>query len=222
MINVSEAWRRAFPGAHLGVLAMTGVANPACHEPLAARKKELETELRARYGGFAKADFRELAPIRAYEAYYRRWDKSYHVLAQVESVAVKGKPLPAVAALVEAMFMAELKNMLLTAGHDCDTLAGPLILDVAAGGEGYVGIRGRGETAKAGDMLIRDQAGIISSVLHGPDLRTSIKPDTQNALFVVYAPDGIGEAAVFGHLRDIEGYARLVAPAAATEELTVL
>jgi hypothetical protein len=46
------------------------------------------------------------------------------VKAQWESVAVKGKPIPSRAALVEAMFMAA--RLVLTAGHDLDALAGPL------------------------------------------------------------------------------------------------
>jgi hypothetical protein len=48
---------------------------------------------------------------RAYVDYYRRHGKTYHVKAQRESIALKGKPIPARAALVEAMFMAELKSL---------------------------------------------------------------------------------------------------------------
>ncbi len=57
-------------------------------------------------------------PLPAYASYYRAFDKTYHVLGQLKSVAVKGKAIPSVAALVEAMFIAELHNGLLTAGHD--------------------------------------------------------------------------------------------------------
>ncbi|HET7271275.1 MAG TPA: hypothetical protein VFI90_09325 [Rubrobacter sp.] len=38
--------------------------------------------------------------------------------AQRESVARMGKPIPSRAALVEAMFTADLMNLILTAGHD--------------------------------------------------------------------------------------------------------
>ena len=163
-----------------------------------------------------------LAPVQAYEAYYRRWDKSYHVLLQVESVALKGKPVPSVAALVEAMFMAELRNMLLTAGHDARALMLPLTLGVAAGGERFVGIRGREEVLKAGDMMIADGAGIISSVLCGPDARTKITPATTAAVFTVYAPPGIEAGAVAAHLNDIAAFVRLAAPAAKVTALEVI
>ena len=62
--------------------------------------------------------------IQAYAAYYERFNKTYHVQLQLESVALKGKSIPRVSALVEAMFMAELENLLLTAGHDLDVVQG--------------------------------------------------------------------------------------------------
>ncbi|MDR3561198.1 MAG: phenylalanine--tRNA ligase beta subunit-related protein [Negativicutes bacterium] len=222
MIIIEEAFRSAFPGANLGVLAMGGVVNPATHPGLEGRKTELENGLRARFAGADRASLKQLAAVKAYDAYYRNFDKSYHVLLQLESVALKGKVIPSVAALVEAMFMAELKNMLLTAGHDLDKVAGPLTLGVSAGGETYQGIRGRQETMKAGDMMISDTGGIISSVLYGPDARTSIASDTSRVMFTVYAPAGVGAAAVAAHLGDIEGYVRLVAPAALTLTSAVL
>src|SRR5688572_25845260 len=82
--------------------------------------------------------------------------KSYHVGLQLESFVFQGKSLPRVAALVEAMFMAELDDLLLAAGHDLDTLSLPLTLDVAQGTETYTLLRGDEQTLKTGDMFIRD------------------------------------------------------------------
>ena len=73
---------------------------------------------------------REIEPLPAYAAYYKRFGQRYHVGMQLESVAQKGKDLPDVAALVEGMFVAELRNLILTAGHDLDQIALPLRLDV--------------------------------------------------------------------------------------------
>lgn len=70
-------------------------------------------------------------------------------------------------------------------------------------------------TTRAGDMLMRDGTGIISSVLHGPDQRTRLTEGTTRALFTVYAPAGIGPAAVRTHLDEIAANVRLIVPAAA-------
>jgi DNA/RNA-binding domain of Phe-tRNA-synthetase-like protein len=216
MIDVSEAFRSTYPGARLGLLAMTGVANPPDHPELERRKAEVERGLRDRYGALDRQQLKQLPVMQAYDAYYRKFDKLYHLLAQVESVARKGRSLPSVAALVEAMFMAEIHNMLLTAGHDLDRLVPPFTLGVASGGESYLGIQGKPQTCTRGDMVIADGEGVISSVLHGPDQRTRILRGTTRVLFTVYAPTGITEEALLTHLREIEDYVRLVSPQAVT------
>jgi DNA/RNA-binding domain of Phe-tRNA-synthetase-like protein len=216
MIGVSEGFRGFFPGARVGILTMTGVSNPPGAPVLDRRKTEIEQALRKQFGGWDRERLKQLPVLRAYDEHYRKFDKVYHLLAQLESVAVKSKPIPAVAAVVEAMFMAELKNLLLTAGHDLAGLKPPLTLDVAAGGESYLGIRGRTESCKAGDMMIADGEGVVSSVLCGPDSRTRITPQTTAVLFTVYAPAGVTDEAVRLHLQDIEEFVRLSSPSAAT------
>lgn len=129
---------------------------------------------------------------------------------------MKGKAIPRVVALVEAMFIAELKNLLLTVGHDLDleAIAPPVRLDVAQGIERYTLLNGSEQVLKAGDMLMADGQGVISSVLHGPDHRTRITAATRQVHFAVYAPPGIGKKAVAQHLEDIRDKVLLVAPQA--------
>jgi DNA/RNA-binding domain of Phe-tRNA-synthetase-like protein len=219
MFTVSEGWKATYPGAAVGVLAMGMVDNPERCPVLDEIKGELEAQIRARYT--SKEEARALERLQAYRAYYRRFKKTYHVQMQLESVALKGKSIPRVAALVEAMFIAELKNLLLTAGHDLDIVEPPVRLDVATGDERFTRINGQEQQLKAGDMFIADTQGVLSAVIYGPDQRTRIVPDTRRALFTVYAPPGIGEEAVRQHLQDIESYVRLIAPEAETESLEV-
>src|SRR5574341_1120319 len=221
MLIVSDAWQATYPGAAQGLLVMRNVANPEHHAELERRKAELEAQLRARFAGSSKAALAALPSVQPYVTYYGQFKKTYHVLLQLESVALKGKPLPRVAALVEAMFMAELKNQLLTAGHDLDALREPLQLDVAKGSEHYTLLNGKEETLKPGDMFIADAEGVTSSILYGPDYRTRITPETRNVLFTVYAPPGIDHFAVRHHLEDIQTYVGLIAPEARTELLKV-
>jgi DNA/RNA-binding domain of Phe-tRNA-synthetase-like protein len=162
-----------------------------------------------------------LATMRAYRDYYKRFRKTYHVLLQLRSVALGYKPLPTVAALVEAMFMAEIESGLLTAGHDRDRLCAPITLDVATGSEHYT-LLSRKETAlKAGDMMMRDAKGVICSVIYGSDKRTAINAQTRRVMFVVYAPSGISATAVRCHLKKIRDNVRLIAPEAVVDELNV-
>jgi DNA/RNA-binding domain of Phe-tRNA-synthetase-like protein len=215
--TISEAWRQHYPGAVVGILALEKVRNPRHHSELEAQKEALEQNLRRRLGNSDRVSLRARPPLLAYHDYYKRFKKSYHVQLQLESIVFKGKSIPQVAALVEAMFMAELKNQLLTAGHDLAAVTRPMGVDVANGDERYMRINGQEQTMKAGDMFIADVQGVISSILYGPDRRTQIQPETTAVVFTVYAPTGVSPAAVADHLDDIKGYVALFAP-----DLTVL
>ncbi len=216
-VLVSSNWKAGYPGAAAGFLAMQGVVNPPANPALDDQKTALEVDLRARYGDWDRPRLSALAALGAYRDYYKQFKKTYHVQLQLESILFKGKSIPNVAALVEAMFMAELKNMLLTAGHDLDKLHGRVSLDVSDGSQRYILINGQEQSLKPGDMYISDQAGVLSSIIYGPDQRTCILGGTQRVLFTVYAPPGIAAEAVVQHLGDIETYVRLVAPQAQTE-----
>ncbi len=221
MFVVSEGFKAAYPTAMAGVLAMRHVANPDSSTALDSRKEELERTLRTRFAGQDAAVLKSLPEIQAYNAFYKHFNKTYHVQLQLESVALRGKSIPRVAALVEAMFVAELKNLLLTAGHDLEAVQLPVTLDVADGSQLFTMLNGREQVLKPGDMMMADGQGVISSVLYGPDQRTRIMPATRRVLFTVYAPAGIGEQALRQHLRDIESNVRLIAPEAETEHLEV-
>ena len=219
MLIVSDAFRSAYPGAAMGILAMRQVANPTEHAALDREKEKLENEIRARFAD--RNTIRAHPTIQAYNDYLKQFKKTYHVQLQLESIALKGKSIPRVSALVEAMFMAELKNMLLTAGHDLATVQMPITLDVATGSGRYVLLNGQDQVCKPGDMLVTDAQGVISSVVYGPDYRTRITAASRDILFSVYAPPGIEPERIQQHLRDIQANVVLIAPAAETELLQV-
>jgi DNA/RNA-binding domain of Phe-tRNA-synthetase-like protein len=221
IFQVSDKWKSLFPDAHAGVLIMHGVINPARHAGLDDRKKDLEDALRARFSGQDRSSLAKHPVLQAYSNYYHRFKKTYHVQLQLESLLFKGKSIPSVAALVEAMFMAEMNTMLLTAGHDLDAVCLPVTLDVADGTESYFLLRGDPQTPKEGDMMIVDSEGIISNIIYGPDQRTQINPQTVNVLFTVYAPAGIPVSDINNHLLEIQGNILLFAPEAQIEMLKV-
>jgi DNA/RNA-binding domain of Phe-tRNA-synthetase-like protein len=222
MLETDPDWAATFPGAHAGILVLRDVANPSEHGGLRARKAELEARLRTRFAGADRAFLLSLPELRAYDAYYARFKKTYHVQLQLESILFKGKSIPSVAALVEAMFMAELEDLLLTAGHDLDALVPPVRLGVSAGGETYTLMRGAEQALKPGDMFIRDGRGVISSIIYGPDQRTQIHPGTKNAVFTAYAPAGIPGEKVRTHLEHIRDHVLCFAPETSTDTLEVI
>jgi len=215
----SEAWKMAYPGAAAGVLALGNVTNPERNAELDGVKRDLEGQIRR----FAtKEELRADPRLEAYRDYYKSFRKTYHVQMQLESIAFKGKSIPRVAALVEAMFIAELQDLLLTAGHDLDLVEPPVQVDIAQGTERFVRMNGQEQELKAGDMFIADAKGVLSTVIYGPANRAQILPTTRRVLFTVYGVPGIGGEAVRQHLQTIQSHVRLIAPDAVTEQLEVV
>jgi DNA/RNA-binding domain of Phe-tRNA-synthetase-like protein len=218
-LALSDEWKKEHPRAAMGVLVVDGIINTTESMALEIEKGALTKWLRERFDSreAIKAD----ATLGVYAAYYKRFKKNYHVFFQLESVAVKGKPIARVNALVEAMFMAELKHGLLTAGHDLDAIAGEVTLDSARGDERYETMGGEEKTLKAGDMFVRDELAVLSSIIYGPDHRTRITEGTRRALFTIYAPEGISAGAVMAQMEDIFRWIRMFCAEAQTAKVTV-
>jgi DNA/RNA-binding domain of Phe-tRNA-synthetase-like protein len=157
-----------------------------------------------------------------YVRYYRSFEKTYHVLLQLESIVLKGKSLPNVSPLVDANFVSELETLVLTAGHDVAKLREPVWIDVSRTDESIVQMDGKARAMRAGDMIMRDADGISCSIIYGQDNRSAISPATRHVLYVSYAPPGVTEAAVQSQLQGILNYVRTFAPKCVVEQQLVL
>lgn len=179
----------------LGILVMEGLQNICGQDNLAPARQNLINTIREQYKDATRADLKALAPMAPYICYYKDFGYTYHVLPQLESI-IKGKEIPDGLPPVEAMFMAELKNMLLTAGHDIDKLEEPIRLVSSTGQESYITLSGREVSTIPGDIMIADRQGVISSILRGPDQRTAITADTKQVVYMTYALNGVGQELV--------------------------
>jgi len=218
----TERWAQARPGAVVACMLVTGAANPSQADALENRLVEIEQELRARYAGFDRAAIRTSEPIAAYDRYYRGFGQTYHVQHQIESVALKGKSIPRRAALVEAAFAEELNSGLLTAMHDADAIGETITVDVATGEESVELDNGKTVQLDENDMYMRDERGILTSVVRGPASYGLVTPETTSVAVCVYAPDGVSADSVRMHLERVAANMQLVAPDARVELLEVV
>jgi DNA/RNA-binding domain of Phe-tRNA-synthetase-like protein len=210
-----------YPDAIIGVLALTDVINPSSDPGLEQMRSQLQDELRGEYGELNRPQIKELPRVQPYVQYYKRFKKTYHVQLQLESIVTKGKPIPAGPGLVQAMFLAELKNHLLTAGHDRDKVLPPLSVQVAEGFESYTAFSGTEQTLKAGDLYISDQRGILSNIVYGPAGYASIRPDTTSVVYTTYGVPGISRLDMDAHLNSILENVRAFAPHAEIETRSI-
>jgi DNA/RNA-binding domain of Phe-tRNA-synthetase-like protein len=211
-VHFTDAWHKTFAGGHVGILMMGPVDNGRRPTPLDEHKLTIEAETRKKYGSLTRAELQELAVLKAYKAYYRKFNKTYHIQLQLESVAHKGKSLPAVNPLVDACFAAELETHLLTASHDVDKLVAPVTIDASTGNEELQMMDGKPKQIKANDMMMTDDQGVVCTIIYGQDKRTPVTTETKRVVYVTYAPVGVGEAAVVGHHEVLLRNVRLFAP----------
>jgi DNA/RNA-binding domain of Phe-tRNA-synthetase-like protein len=217
-ILATDEWRNAHPGAIIGVLEMSRVENILPSPRLDEEKRATEARLRERYQGFTRPDFLSLPVILAYETYYKRFNKTYHVQLQVESIVMKGKNLPEVSPLVDSNFIAEVETLILTAGHDVAKLHGTVSIDVSREGDLMTQMNGTSKAIRAGDMLMKDADGICCSILYGQDNRSPISLETSHVLYVSYAPAGVPADVVDLQLQRIKENIDLFSPNAVVEQ----
>lgn len=198
----------------MACMLVTGVANPSQCSELDVRLEEIELRLRDRYAGRDRAGLRRSAPFAAYERYYKQFGQTYHVWRQVESVAMKGKPIPRRAALVEAAFAEELASGILTALHDADQIGEAIVADIAQGDEIATLYNSNQVALDKDDMYMRDATGVLSSVVRGPAAHGLVTPATSNVVVAIYAPELVDIELVDRHLDAIVENFRLIAPAA--------
>ena len=223
ILHTGTRWKDAPAGTSAGILVVRNAPTGPVGASVDAFRAETEESLRARCGSMDRAALRELPVYREYAAYYRRFDKTYHVLMQLESIVLKRKHIPNVSNLVTAMFAAELSSGVLTAGHDLDLLDLPLDVSLATPDEAYA-LLGKGavQKMKDGDLRVADRRGVIGSILYGPDDRSPIGPETKNVLYLVYGVPGVSWDAIREHLERLWERAAFVSPNAVKERLDIL
>jgi DNA/RNA-binding domain of Phe-tRNA-synthetase-like protein len=221
-ITATDEWGAAHPGSCVGLLEVSGVVNDVACPVLNGRKRSIEADIRSQYQGMTRPELLALPVMAAYAAYYRRFEKTYHVQLQLESIAWKGKRLPDVSPAVDANFASEVTTLVLTAGHDADLLHEPIVMDVSRPGDRMAQMNGAVKDLRPGDMIMRDARGISCSIIYGQDDASPISARSTHVLYVAYAPVGVPASHVEVQLLRIEEHLRLCSPCLLVEQRRLL
>ncbi len=221
MLTVTESVKEKYPDLLFGIMVMSQVHNPKSHESLNQAKRDLENQLRNQYPGADRLSLRSQGPLHDYHNFYKKFKKSYYVQHQLESILLKGKSLPDVAALVETMFMAEIKNQLLTAGLDFDLLGSEVHIELSDGQKEFEVMGERLCRPPKNDIIFAAGEDILGTIICGPDHAHRITPSTTHALFAIYGVPGITEEQMLGHFSDIARYVSIVSPDANVELIEI-
>ncbi len=196
-ITLTHRLKETYPDSIFGSLIIKNVPNRKKDKTLEGQKRNLERKIREEYVEVDKDDM-----LQYYNTYFKMGKKTYPIEFQINTIK-NGRKFPQVSVLVDSMFVAELKNKILTSGHDLDEIQGELTFDVSQGGEQYVKLNDQDQTLKKNDVILKDKRGILASILYGPARRTAITLKTTNALYFAWCPLLIDEELIRSHLNII-------------------
>ena len=221
MITVAPRVYAHYSTVCFGVLYVEGFTARDTTAFAAIRDAEIAA-IRADHPDYVRADFVQTQPTRAYVQYYKRFQKTYHVLQQLESIVLKDKTIPDAHPLVQALLLTEVKHMLLIACHDVDSIEGQLTIDLADGGEPFQSASGREIMLPARDICMIDAREHILSIIYGQDSRTRVQPDTRNALYLIDGVEGVTADQMMEGLGTLLGYLRAFDPGLQPVRMDVL
>ena len=154
--------------------------------------------------------------IASFDAFFRSRGFRCPLPAQMDKVRRRG--LPRFQPFVDALLLCEMSTGLLMGVQDRGRIEGRLVVDLASEGETLQGMRGE-VRCRAGEIVLKDGAGIIASYFQGPDRRTRVTPATRDLVFFAFAAPGISAA----ELREaLDRAVQLFQPASGRHELLVL
>lgn len=222
MLNLHRKVKEKYPTIKFGIMIMKNIPlqDPPATEFNQA-KKQVELEIRKSFAALDKKQMRELPPFSYYHKYYKNFKKTYHVLHQCESIATGSRTLPKGPPLVQAMFMAEIKNQLLTAGYDYSALQAPFHVTLSDGKNSFEGMGRQNRVPPKSDILFSTDKTTLGSIICGPDHENRIQHTTTNTLFAIYGVPGIAADQMDNHFKDIAEFVRLLAPGAEIHETNI-
>ncbi|MFX0126437.1 MAG: hypothetical protein ACFFAE_22660, partial [Candidatus Hodarchaeota archaeon] len=139
-INLTQALKEKFPNSMFGSLIIRNIPNRKGHETLERQKRDLENKIRE-----ANLVMDKDKMIKYYDTYFKMWKKTYPIEYQINTIK-SGRKFPKVSVLVDCMFLAEIKDRILTSGHDLDEIQGDLNFDISEDGEKYLKLNGQEQT----------------------------------------------------------------------------
>lgn len=167
--------------APLGIVTCSNVDSPALQSSVASLQSSLGL-------GRQEVPERIMSRIRAFDSFFAANNSRSPLAGQLEMVRKKG--LPSGNVLVQALLLAEIGTGLLMGAQDVSAIEGDLIYDQAASGDSFRGMRSEVQ-CQPGEIVLKDNLGIIASLLQGPDHRTRLKKETTDVVFFVFSVPGI-------------------------------
>jgi len=185
-LTISDAYRHRFPNQVFGIGTIQDCVYFEKSEDFKLYKRELLRKLKRRVT-LAQIEER----IHLYDEFFQEWGYSCPLPGHLKRTVEMGFPI--VNLYIDAHIVAEMCQGILMAIQDLDHFRGAWTLDLAREGETFQGVSGKIVISKDGEIVLRDEEGIVCSLFQGPDSRTKVDSGSKNMVIYVFTAPGVEE-----------------------------
>jgi DNA/RNA-binding domain of Phe-tRNA-synthetase-like protein len=129
--------------------------------------------------------------IQLYDKFFQEWGYPCPLPGHLKRTVEMGFPI--VNLYIDAHIIAEMCQGILMAIQDLDRFQGDWTLDLAREGETFQEVSGKIVLCKDGEIVLRDEEGIVCSLFQGPDSRTKVDSGSKNMVVYVFTAPGVEE-----------------------------
>jgi len=188
-LTITDAYRQEFPEMSFGIGTIQDCTYFERSEAFKLYKREFLRKIR-RKANLSLVEQR----INLYDQFFKAWGYLCPLPGHLKKVIDMGFPI--VNLYIDTHIMAETGHGILMAIQDLGRFDGSWRLDLAQEGEVFEGVSGRELHCKEGEIILRDDSGIVCSLFQGPDSRTRVGEKTKDIVVYVFTAPGISEEPV--------------------------
>lgn len=200
--------KEKYPGFIAGYALVSGVTIEPTVEGLIDRKRQVFSDLKARYG---TTNILELPEIKAYRSFFKAMGadpSSYRPAPEYLLRRALDDRFPAINNLVDSCLLATVENWVPAGVYDAEKIKGEAMTTLATETEPFELIDGRKLTPKPDEIILRDGQKLLAAYTLGDAKATMITQKTSNALIVVWNAPGVERERVEAAVNSVATYAR--------------
>lgn len=186
---ITDAYRRRFPNLAFGIGTIQACTYFEKNEPFKLHKRELLRKMRRR------ANLVQIEEsITLYDQFFKEWGYPCPLPGHFKRAIEMGFPI--VNLYIDTHIIAEMSHGILMAIQDQNQFYGQWRLDLADEEETFQGVSGKMIRCKEGEIVLRDERGIVCSLFQGPDFRTKVDGTSKNIVVYVFTAPGVREGQI--------------------------
>jgi DNA/RNA-binding domain of Phe-tRNA-synthetase-like protein len=193
-LAITDSYRLRFPTLVFGIGTIQDCTYFDKSESFKLYKREMLRKMR-RKSNLIQIEER----INLYDQFFKEWGYLCPLPNHFKRTIEMGFPI--VNLYIDSHIIAEMCHGILMAIQDLDRFNGDWRLDLADDGETFQSVSGRMLSCRKGEIILRDDTGVVCSLFQGPDSRTKVDASSENITVYVFTAPGIQEEQVDNGLK---------------------